>query len=74
MHGFYFHPFGLLMFLLLVGLLIAGIVSCKRKRDKYDYRLENALMILDSRLAKGEISIDEYNDILSTLNNDKKGL
>ncbi|WP_188454774.1 SHOCT domain-containing protein [Virgibacillus oceani] len=67
MYWEHFHPFGFFFFVLIAGLLIANIVIWRRRGGRYYYNGHNALSVLDTRLAKGEITIEEYEEIKDTL-------
>ncbi|MBM7553353.1 hypothetical protein [Thalassobacillus pellis] len=64
MHWGYFHPIG---FLLLAGLLIITIILLKQRYYENPHNSHTAINILEERLAKGEISIDEYKTLKETI-------
>jgi|GEM_PF-3424503 len=69
-HHWVFFPFcGIFFILLLVGLLVANIVSWRRNRWRgYSSSHTNTPeLILDKRLASGEITIDEYRALKAAL-------
>jgi putative membrane protein len=49
------------------GLLIWGVVHLVAKRQPEEPRPRTALQILDERLARGEIEIDEYRERRASL-------
>ncbi|PAT01317.1 hypothetical protein CI105_06995 [Candidatus Izimaplasma bacterium ZiA1] len=55
---------GFILFVGLTSLLIVVMLSF----DKSNNKLGNFKAILDERLAAGEITIDEYNDIMNSIN------
>ncbi|WP_099159205.1 hypothetical protein [Virgibacillus ndiopensis] len=69
MYWEHFHPFGFFFFLLLVSLLITNIVMWKRRSGRCYYNTQNAQSTLDNRLAKGEVTMEEYKEIKETLKN-----
>lgn len=74
MHHWVFFPFcGIFFILLLVGLLVANIVSWRKRngyRDTHSHT-NTPDLILDKRLASGEISIDEYRTLKAALHERK---
>lgn len=66
-------PFGFLFFLLLIGLFIANLISWRRCRWGGRHRFhDDALLILDKRLASGDIDIQEYQTLKDVLKNKGK--
>ncbi|MFF2753218.1 hypothetical protein ACFVR1_05615 [Psychrobacillus sp. NPDC058041] len=67
MHYGHFPPFGFFFFLVMIGLIITNIIMWKRGRGNcYNNRID-AVNVLENRLAKGEVSIEEYKEIKETL-------
>ncbi|MRG85099.1 SHOCT domain-containing protein [Salinibacillus xinjiangensis] len=68
MHQFgYFFPFGIFFTFLLFGLIITNIILWKRRKGLCYQDNHLALTTLNNRLAKGEITVDEYNDLKEIL-------
>lgn len=70
MHWEYFHPFGFFFFMILIAFFISNIILWRRRgsgRCYYNDGDSNAIATLDNRLAKGEVSIEEYKELKETL-------
>jgi uncharacterized membrane protein len=68
MYWGHFHPFGFILFLLIAGFLITNFIILKRnRRGICTHTPYDALTILENRLAKGEIGIEEYQELKNTL-------
>ncbi|MGP4106363.1 hypothetical protein [Virgibacillus sp. L01] len=70
MYGEYFHPIGFFLFILLITFFITNIIIWKRRNSEkcyYNSSSPNAMATLDNRLAKGEVSLEEYKEIKETL-------
>ncbi|MBS4213963.1 MULTISPECIES: SHOCT domain-containing protein [Neobacillus] len=74
MHWGYFHPFGFIFFLLLLGLIFANFRLWRGKRGfcYQDRHHHDPLLILDKRLASGEITIEEYTKLKDFLSGKQK--
>jgi uncharacterized membrane protein len=71
-HWGYFHPFGFIFFLLLIGLIIANFKMWRGKRGYcYQGGQHDPQLILDKRLASGDIDIEEYKKLKEVLNGKK---
>lgn len=55
------------LWIVLLGLLGAVLVSVRRSRQSRGYSEFDAGAILDARLARGEITVDEYREQRATL-------
>ncbi|MBW8351568.1 SHOCT domain-containing protein [Bacillus sp. IITD106] len=63
-HWGYFHPFAFVFLFILVGLFI---MVWRGRGRRYNHPQNDALSILEARLAKGEISAEEFMEIKKTL-------
>ncbi|SDZ80789.1 hypothetical protein SAMN05421743_101278 [Thalassobacillus cyri] len=71
MYWGHFPPFGFFFFLLLIGMFVTTLIIWKRSYKRDDHSVDHAVRILDRRLASGDITIDQYNEILTILKKDK---
>ena len=74
MHHWVFCPFGFLFLLLVIGFFVSNGILWRRRRwrangGSYSNTPE---LILDKRLASGEISIDEYKKLKEVLKYGRK--
>ncbi|WP_391119636.1 hypothetical protein [Psychrobacillus sp. L3] len=67
MHYGHFPPFGFFFFILIIGLIITNFIMWRRGRGMCYHNRFDAINVLENRLAKGEISIDEYNNVKEIL-------
>ncbi|RDW22440.1 hypothetical protein CWR48_01665 [Oceanobacillus arenosus] len=65
-HWGFFPPFGF-FFILIIALVISNIIMWRRIRKISTNSMSDALFILETRLAKGEINTDEYNEVKEAL-------
>ena len=63
----HFHPFFFLFFILIVGFFIANMILWRRRRGACFHNPYDAVTILENRLARGEISKEEYQEVKETL-------
>ena len=52
-----------MMFIPLVFILVVGYILLKDKSDMFSNNSKNPSNILNERLAKGEISVEEYREL-----------
>jgi uncharacterized membrane protein len=66
-HWGYFPPFGMVFFLFVIGLCLVNIAIWRSRSGMYYRYSQHAQVILDKRLATGEIDLDEYEKIKGIL-------
>ena len=66
---FFGMPFGMIGMFMLIGLVFCAVCFFRRRPPTYHCNRdrEDTLKILQTRLAKGEISIEEFNKLKSYL-------
>lgn len=74
MHHWVFFPFCLIFFLLVFGFFVTNMVMWRRRRWGWHGvgQSNTPDLILDKRLASGEISIDDYKKLKDFLKNERK--
>jgi len=71
-HWGYFFPFGLVFFLIIIGFFITNMIFWRKRGGMCYHNQSDALTILESRLARGEITGEEFYEIKETLKGKKR--
>jgi uncharacterized membrane protein len=71
-HWGYFFPFGLVFFLIIIGFFMTNMILWRRRGGMCYHNQSDALSILESRLARGEITGEEFYEIKETLKGKKR--
>lgn len=71
-HWGYFHPFGLIFFLTIIGFFITNMILWRRRGGICYHNQSDALSILEGRLVRGEITGEKFYEIKKTLTDKNK--
>jgi len=66
MGGFGFGGFGMILWIVVLGLVVWAVVSAATRRESRE-ATDSARAVLDGRLARGELTIEEYEKLRATL-------